>query len=64
MCFIVYTIGWSDLALFRKATRIFATISWATDFQFFNVFISLDSSFLELSNAVFEINLLQKLTKI
>ena len=55
--------GSAFLHFFLFVQTYFA-ISRAVGFRFFNVFISLDSSFHQLSNAVFEIVLLQKLAKI
>ena len=43
---------------------IFASISRAADVQFFNVFISLDSSFHKFSNPVFQTVIRQKLAKL
>ena len=47
-----------------EPTHSHTEISRATYVRFFNVFISLDLPFHKLSNAIFEIVLLQKLAKI
>ena len=56
-----WLLGFSS---FFGFVQTYFAISRAVGFRFFNVYISLDSSFHKLYNAVFEIVLLQKLVKI
>ena len=55
---------WLGFSSFFGFVQTYFAISRAVGVRFLNVFISLDSSFHKLSNAVFQIVLLQKLAKL